>query len=187
MSKRAAMAAFSPAALIPTAGTSNPSTMGIPCPEDDCGGKVVEKQSRKGKVFYGCDQYPSCKFASWEKPVAQACGTLRRRTALRKEQSGRRILSTLQGLRNAAKKARAHRRQHPRLSIAYSLTMSALHRDSGVEDGIRHFLEYLRVERNYGVYVGILSLRPAAVRPFSISAYSRRIATRKVGRALYRS
>ena len=50
-----------------------PFYLGIPCPEDDCGGKVVEKQSRKGKVFYGCDQYPSCKFASWEKPVAQAC------------------------------------------------------------------------------------------------------------------
>ena len=30
--------------------------------------------------------------------------------------------------------------------------MSALHRDSGVEDGIRHFLEYLRVERNYAAY-----------------------------------
>ncbi|MEC8645336.1 MAG: type I DNA topoisomerase [Candidatus Latescibacterota bacterium] len=50
-----------------------PFYLGITCPEDDCGGKVVEKQSRKGKVFYGCDQYPSCKFASWEKPVAQAC------------------------------------------------------------------------------------------------------------------
>ena len=50
-----------------------PFYLGIPCPEDDCGGQLVEKQSRKGKVFYGCDQYPSCKFASWEKPVAQAC------------------------------------------------------------------------------------------------------------------
>ena len=50
-----------------------PFYLGIPCPEDDCGGKLVEKQSRKGKVFYGCDQYPSCKFASWEKPIAQAC------------------------------------------------------------------------------------------------------------------
>jgi DNA topoisomerase-1 len=51
-----------------------PFYLGITCPEDDCKGQLVEKQSRKGKVFYGCDQYPSCKFASWDKPVAQTCG-----------------------------------------------------------------------------------------------------------------
>ena len=29
--------------------------------------------SRKGKLFYGCDQFPSCKFASWDKPVQKTC------------------------------------------------------------------------------------------------------------------
>lgn len=57
----------------PDCKSVKPFYLGIPCPEDDCSGQVVEKQSRKGKVFYGCDQYPTCKFASWEKPVAQAC------------------------------------------------------------------------------------------------------------------
>ncbi|MBQ38279.1 MAG: DNA topoisomerase I [Gemmatimonadaceae bacterium] len=49
-----------------------PFSLGITCPE--CSkGDIVEKQSRKGKVFYGCNQYPSCKFASWDKPVAGPC------------------------------------------------------------------------------------------------------------------
>jgi len=50
-----------------------PLALGIPCPEDDCKGELVEKQSRKGKVFFGCDQYPNCKFASWDRPVLRSC------------------------------------------------------------------------------------------------------------------
>jgi len=50
-----------------------PFALGIECPEEDCEGELVEKQSRKGKVFYGCNQYPSCKFASWDKPVKKTC------------------------------------------------------------------------------------------------------------------
>jgi len=50
-----------------------PFSLGITCPEQECQGDLVEKQSRKGKVFYGCNQYPTCKFASWDKPVEQKC------------------------------------------------------------------------------------------------------------------
>ena len=50
-----------------------PFLLGIACPEEGCGGQLVEKQSRKGKVFYGCNEYPACKFASWEKPVSRSC------------------------------------------------------------------------------------------------------------------
>jgi DNA topoisomerase-1 len=50
-----------------------PFALGIDCPEEGCEGELVEKQSRKGKVFFGCNQYPSCKFASWDKPVKQTC------------------------------------------------------------------------------------------------------------------
>ena len=50
-----------------------PYFLGIKCPEDDCGGALVEKQSRKGKVFFGCSNYPSCKFASWDRPVDRKC------------------------------------------------------------------------------------------------------------------
>ena len=41
------------------------------CPE--CDGKIIEKKTRKGKVFYGCNHYPKCKFASWDKPVPGKC------------------------------------------------------------------------------------------------------------------
>jgi len=47
--------------------------MGIRCPNPDCDGEIVEKRSKKGRIFYGCSRYPKCKFASWNKPLAEAC------------------------------------------------------------------------------------------------------------------
>ena len=41
------------------------------CPE--CNGKIIEKKTRKGKIFYGCNNYPKCKFASWDKPLPTSC------------------------------------------------------------------------------------------------------------------
>lgn len=41
------------------------------CPK--CGGKIVEKKSRKGKVFYGCNNYPKCKTAYWDMPTGNKC------------------------------------------------------------------------------------------------------------------
>ncbi len=41
------------------------------CPS--CDGKIVEKVTRKGKVFYGCNHYPKCKIAMWDKPVGELC------------------------------------------------------------------------------------------------------------------
>ena len=42
-----------------------------PCPA--CGAKLLEKTSRKGRKFYGCERYPECEFVSWEMPVEQKC------------------------------------------------------------------------------------------------------------------
>jgi len=45
---------------------------GVACPE--CGsGKIVERRSKRGKVFFGCDRYPDCTFVLWNRPVAEAC------------------------------------------------------------------------------------------------------------------
>ena len=41
------------------------------CP--NCGGKIVEKTTRKGKTFYGCNNYPKCKTALWDKPTGELC------------------------------------------------------------------------------------------------------------------
>jgi DNA topoisomerase-1 len=46
-------------------------TTGVQCPKD--GGDVVERKSRRGKVFYGCANYPKCDFTAWNKPVPEPC------------------------------------------------------------------------------------------------------------------
>ncbi|MFW5908071.1 MAG: topoisomerase DNA-binding C4 zinc finger domain-containing protein, partial [Desulfosalsimonas sp.] len=46
---------------------------GVPCPAPDCDGELLERRSRRGKVFYGCSRYPDCKFALWDKPVDRKC------------------------------------------------------------------------------------------------------------------
>ena len=43
----------------------------IDCP--NCGGKIVEKRSKRGKIFYGCNNYPTCKTAYWDKPIGKEC------------------------------------------------------------------------------------------------------------------
>lgn len=46
--------------------------IGVACPK--CHeGKVVERRSKKGRVFYGCDQYPGCDFVSWDRPSVKPC------------------------------------------------------------------------------------------------------------------
>jgi DNA topoisomerase-1 len=48
-------------------------SIGITCPQADCGGNVVERRTRRGKIFYGCDGYPKCTFATWDKPINKKC------------------------------------------------------------------------------------------------------------------
>lgn len=43
----------------------------IDCP--NCDGKIVEKVTRKGKVFYGCNHFPKCKVALWDMPTGEKC------------------------------------------------------------------------------------------------------------------
>lgn len=46
--------------------------IGVTCPKCNTG-SVVERRSKKGRIFYGCDRYPECDFISWDKPVARPC------------------------------------------------------------------------------------------------------------------
>ena len=41
------------------------------CP--NCDGKIIEKRSKRGKIFYGCNQYPTCKTAFWDMPIGEKC------------------------------------------------------------------------------------------------------------------
>ena len=48
----------------------------MPCPK--CDGKIIEKKTKRGKIFYGCNNYPKCDFASWDKPLKSCpkCGEM---------------------------------------------------------------------------------------------------------------
>jgi len=45
--------------------------IGVRCPKD--GGDLVERRTRKGRVFYGCANYPECDFTSWKRPIPEPC------------------------------------------------------------------------------------------------------------------
>lgn len=44
---------------------------GAACPK--CSGKIIERKSKKGRVFYGCSEYPKCDFVSWDPPSKEKC------------------------------------------------------------------------------------------------------------------
>lgn len=46
--------------------------IGVTCPT--CGkGEVVERKTKKNRLFYGCERYPDCDFSSWDKPIGRDC------------------------------------------------------------------------------------------------------------------
>src|SRR5215468_10790350 len=48
-------------------------TTGVPCPRAGCKGEILVKKSRRGKIFYGCSEYPNCDVVFWDKPVTEPC------------------------------------------------------------------------------------------------------------------
>ncbi len=46
--------------------------IGVSCPKD--GGDIVERKTRKNRIFYGCANYPNCDFTSWKRPLPVKCG-----------------------------------------------------------------------------------------------------------------
>ena len=53
--------------IMPTPGES----LNVFCPRPDCAGEILQKRSKKGRVFYGCNQYPACDFVTWNRPSDQ--------------------------------------------------------------------------------------------------------------------
>ncbi|HAE92000.1 type I DNA topoisomerase [Tissierella praeacuta] len=45
--------------------------LNVKCPQ--CNGNIVKRKSKKGRVFYGCSNYPECNFVSWDEPVEEKC------------------------------------------------------------------------------------------------------------------
>jgi DNA topoisomerase-1 len=62
---------FTACSSYPTCKYVKQKTTGVLCPKD--GGDIVERKSRRGKVFFGCANYPDCDFTLWNRPLAEAC------------------------------------------------------------------------------------------------------------------
>jgi DNA topoisomerase-1 len=69
--KRGRFGKFLACSKYPECNHTQGMSTGVACPED--GGKIVERRSRFGKMFYSCANYPACKFALWYKPIQRAC------------------------------------------------------------------------------------------------------------------
>ncbi len=63
---------FTACSNYPTCKYVKQKTIGVKCPE--CNeGEVVERRSKRGKTFYGCNRWPKCDFVAWGKPVPEKC------------------------------------------------------------------------------------------------------------------
>ncbi len=56
-----------------TNSTNGGEKTGVHCPEQGCAGELIQRSSKRGKIFYGCSRFPDCTFATWDKPVAKEC------------------------------------------------------------------------------------------------------------------
>ncbi len=71
--KKGKFGRFLACATYPGCRFTRPVGTGVGCPKSGCTGELVEKQSKRGKVFYACNRYPACDHALWDRPVPRAC------------------------------------------------------------------------------------------------------------------
>ncbi len=63
---------FTACSSYPTCKYVKQKTIGVKCPECT-DGEVVERRSKRGKTFFGCNRYPDCAFVAWARPVNETC------------------------------------------------------------------------------------------------------------------
>ncbi len=71
--KRGRFGKFISCSNFPTCKNAKPIQTHIEADCPECGSKLVEKRTKRKKVFYGCSNYPKCEFAVWEKPLTVPC------------------------------------------------------------------------------------------------------------------
>jgi DNA topoisomerase-1 len=57
----------------PECKNTKPITLGIPCPLEGCGGELTERRSKRGRAYFGCSNFPTCRFVVWQRPVVMPC------------------------------------------------------------------------------------------------------------------
>jgi DNA topoisomerase-1 len=61
----------------PTCKAAKPMRLGVVCPTAGCSGDLVQRRTKRGRVFYGCSRYPECQYTLWSKPVPLPCPNCR--------------------------------------------------------------------------------------------------------------
>ncbi|MCM3625961.1 type I DNA topoisomerase [Paenibacillus glycanilyticus] len=65
--------------------------IGVICPK--CAvGKIIERRSKKGRIFYGCDTYPTCDYVSWDKPTNKPCPNCDSMLVEKRNRSGAKLI-----------------------------------------------------------------------------------------------
>jgi DNA topoisomerase-1 len=77
----------------PECKTTRPITIGIACPQEGCGGELTERRSKRGKPYFGCASYPTCKFVVWQRPIPGACPKCAAPFLLARASRGKRFLA----------------------------------------------------------------------------------------------
>jgi len=54
---------------------TRPLGIGVDCTQKECDGELLQRQSRKGTIFFGCSNYPNCSVVYWNRPIARSCRT----------------------------------------------------------------------------------------------------------------
>jgi DNA topoisomerase-1 len=63
---------FTACSNYPTCKFIKQKTIGVKCPQ--CNeGEIIERRSKRGKTFFGCNRYPDCDFVAWAKPILEPC------------------------------------------------------------------------------------------------------------------
>jgi DNA topoisomerase I len=57
----------------PTCKVARPMRLGVACPAAGCTGELVQRRTKRGRLFYGCNRYPDCQYTLWSKPVPIPC------------------------------------------------------------------------------------------------------------------
>ncbi|WP_179395472.1 type I DNA topoisomerase [Lacticaseibacillus absianus] len=77
--------------------------IGVICPK--CGqGQIVERKSKRNRIFYGCDRYPACDFVSWDKPVGRDCPICGHYLIEKKSRGGRQVVCPNNDYKEAVQK-----------------------------------------------------------------------------------
>lgn len=61
--------------------------IGVACPV--CGGELIERKTKTGKIFYGCERYPECEYTTWDLPLQEKCAKCGQMLVEHTERSGR--------------------------------------------------------------------------------------------------